>query len=141
MRSARGFTFLDSLFDILALSLVLPLAVMFYLYSMQMMDSLDSSATEFRLFAWELQQYTSGSRHAQVLRGGQQLRIHRPEAVYDVELHGAVVRKRKDQLGHEIMLTEVEQGSFAIDNGVLTIRMTFSGGASEEAEYALSPHP
>lgn len=138
MREERGFTFMDSLLDIAALSLVLPLAAMFYLYSMQLVADLDSSATEFRLFTLELQQYVTGSNQISVTSNGQALRIYQAGVVYDIEMYGAVVRKRKDQLGHEIMLTDVAAGNFGIDGKKLTIFMQFKSGATEEVEYELS---
>ena len=137
MRTERGFTFVDSLLDIAALSLVLPLAAMFYLYSMQFATDLDSSATEFRLFTLELQQYVTGSDQVAVSRSGQGLRIYQAGVVYDIEMYGTVVRKRKGQLGHEIMLTEVAAGNFAIDGKTLAISMQFKNGAAEEVEYEL----
>ncbi|MBT2582294.1 ComGF family competence protein [Planococcus sp. ISL-109] len=138
MRSKRGFTFVDSLLNIVALSLVLPLAAMFYLYSMQFLSDMDSSATEFRLFTLELQRYLAGSEQVHIMRSGQGLRIYQSGTVYDIEMYGAVVRKRKDLLGHEIMLTEVAAGGFAIDGKTLTISMEFESGAAEEVGYELS---
>ncbi|MFC4712000.1 competence type IV pilus minor pilin ComGF [Planococcus dechangensis] len=137
IRAERGFTFVDSLLDIAALSLVLPLAAMFYLYSMQFNTDLDSSATEFRLFTLELQQYVIGSDQVAITRSGQGLRIYRAGVIYDIEMYGTVVRKRKDQLGHEIMLTEVTAGNFAIEKKTLRISMQFKKGTAEEVEYEL----
>lgn len=138
MRNERGFTFVDSLLDIAALSLVLPLAAMFYLYSMQFQADLDSSATEFRLFTLELQQYLTDSQQVTIMRSGQGLRIYQSGAIYDIELYGTVVRKRKDLLGHEIMLTEVAVGNFAINEKTLTIYMEFKNGENEEVGYELA---
>ena len=138
IRSSKGFTFLDSLLELLALSIMLPLAAMFYLFSSQFLVDLDSSATEFRLFALELQQYLDGSEQIYIMRDGKGLRIVREGVVYDIELYGSVVRKRKDQLGHEIMLTDVKNSFFQLKGKRLTIQLEFQSGAKEEADYALS---
>lgn len=138
IRSSKGFTFLDSLLELLALSIMLPLAAMFYLFSSQFLVDLDSSATEFRLFALELQQYLDGSEQIYIMRDGKGLRIVREGVVYDIELYGSVVRKRKDQLGHEIMLTDVKNSFFQLKGKRLTIQLEFHSGAKEEADYALA---
>lgn len=137
LRSSRGFTFMDSLLDIMALSFVLPLGAMFYLYSMHVLTDMDSSATEFRLFSLELQGYLEGSEQVQIMRAGEGVRIYQSGVVYDIELYGTVVRKRKDQLGHEIMLTEVAVGKFSIEENTLTVYAEFKSGNVEEVEYAL----
>ncbi|MEZ0480464.1 competence type IV pilus minor pilin ComGF [Planococcus sp. SSTMD024] len=138
IRSSKGFTFLDSLLELLAVSIMLPLAVMFYLFSSHFLMDLDSSATEFRLFTLELQQYLDGSEQVYITRDGKGLRIVRQAIVYDVELYGSVVRKRKDHQGHEIMLTDVKNSFFQIEGKRLTIQLEFQSGAKEEADYALA---
>lgn len=138
IRSSKGFTFLDSLLELLALSIMLPLAAMFYLFSSQFLVDLDSGATEFRLFTLELQQYLDGSEQIYIMRDGKGVRIVREGVVYDIELYGSVVRKRKDQLGHEIMLTDVKNSIFQLEGKRLTIQLEYQSGAKEEADYALS---
>ncbi|MGM0898155.1 MAG: competence type IV pilus minor pilin ComGF [Bacillota bacterium] len=137
LRSSAGFTFLDSLLELLALSIMLPLAAMFYLFSSQFLVDLDSGATEFRLFALELQQYLDGSEQVYITRDGKGMRIVQGTVVYDIELYGTVIRKRKDQLGHEIMLTDVANNYFEVKGKRLYIQLEFRSGAVEEVEYAL----
>lgn len=138
IRSSNGFTFLDSLLELLALSVMLPLVVLFYLFSSHFMLDLDSSATEFRLFTLELQQYLDGSEQIYIMRDGKGMRIVQGAIVYDIELYGSVVRKRKDQLGHEIMLTDVKNSMFRLEGKRLTIQLEFQSGAKEEVDYALA---
>ncbi|AUD13782.1 MULTISPECIES: ComGF family competence protein [unclassified Planococcus (in: firmicutes)] len=138
IRSSKGFTFLDSLLELLALSIMLPLAVLFYLFSTHFMLDLDSGATEFRLFTLELQQYLNGSEQIYIVRDGKGMRIVQGAIVYDVELYGSVVRKRKNQLGHEIMLTDVKNSMFQLEGKRLTIQLEFQSGAKEEVDYALA---
>lgn len=138
IRSSKGFTFLDSLLELLALSIMLPLAVLFYLFSSHFMLELDSGATEFRLFTLELQQYLDGSDQIYIMRDGKGVRIVREAIVYDIELYGSVLRKRKDQLGHEIMLTDVKNSFFQLEGKRLTIQLEFLSGAKEEADYVLA---
>lgn len=99
IRSSNGFTFLDSLLELLALSVMLPLVVLFYLFSSHFMLDLDSGATEFRLFTLELQQYLDGSEQIYIMRDGKGMRIVQGAIVYDIELYGSVVRKRKRPAG------------------------------------------
>ncbi len=138
IRSSNGFTFLDSLLELLALSVMLPLVVLFYLFSSHFMLDLDSGATEFRLFTLELQQYLDGSEQIYIMRDGKGMRIVQGAIVYDIELYGSVVRKRKDQLGHEIMLTDVKNSMFRLEGKRLTIQLEFQSGAKEEVDYALA---
>lgn len=138
IRSSNGFTFLDSLLELLALSIMLPLAAMFYLFSSHMLVDLDSGATEFRLFTLELQPYLEGSDQVHLTLKGKGVRIVKGKTTYDIELRGTVVRKRKDGLGHEIMMTDVKSGYFEIEENRLRIQLEFLSGAKEEADYALS---
>lgn len=138
IRSSNGFTFLDSLLELLALSVMLPLVVLFYLFSSHFMLDLDSGATEFRLFTLELQQYLDGSEQIYIMRDGKGMRIVQGAIVYDIELYGSVVRKRKDQLGHEIMLTDVKNSMFRLEGKRLIIQLEFQSGAKEEVDYALA---
>ncbi|RAZ68453.1 ComGF family competence protein [Planococcus maitriensis] len=138
IRSSNGFAFLDSLLELLALSVMLPLAAMFYLFSTQFLVELDSSATEFRLFTLELQPYLEGSDRVYLTLKGKGVRIVKGKTVYDIELNGTVIRKRKAGLGHEIMLTDVKGGHFEVEGDRLKIQLEFQSGAKEEADYALS---
>ncbi|MDN7240484.1 competence type IV pilus minor pilin ComGF [Planococcus sp. N028] len=135
----RGFAFLNSLMDLMVLMLLLPLIVLFFSFVMQFSQALNPKTLEWQLFTEELRVYLHEIDSIEEINNGGGVRIIQKGEEYDIESYLQIIRKQKFRQGHEPMLTGVESCTFKIDGAKLKIRVKFSGGPTEEAEYVLTP--
>ncbi len=134
----KGFAFLGSLVDLLALMLLLPLAAIFFSFALQFSESLDPKRLEWQLFSGELKAYLQDVDSIKEIDNGRGIRLIRKGEEFDIESYPQLVRKQKFQQGHELMLTGVESCSFRIEGSTLTLKTKFLNGLTEEAEYVFT---
>lgn len=134
-----GFSFLTSLFDLLVLLTMLPLIVLFYGFAMGFTEDLDPHQSEWRLFAVDLQNYLNNGDSLEIINGGSGIRVIKMGEEYDIELYTDMIRKQKARKGHEVMLTRVHKCSFSLTGDTVKVRIEFTTGTVEEAEYVFTP--
>lgn len=134
----KGFAFLNSLIDLMVLMLLLPLIVLFFSFAITFSEALNPKRLEWQLFTEELRVYLHQIDSIEVINNGGGIRIIQKGEEYDIESYPQVIRKQKLRQGHELMLTGVESSSFRVDGTKLKIRVKFSGGLTEEAEYVIT---
>ncbi len=133
-----GFSFLTSLFDLLVLLTMLPLIVLFYGFAMGFTEDLDPHQSECRLFAVDLQNYLNNGDSLEIINGGSGIRVIKMGEEYDIELYTDMIRKQKARKGHEVMLTRVRKCNFSLAGNTVKVRIEFTTGTVEEAEYVFT---
>ncbi|TAA70668.1 ComGF family competence protein [Planococcus salinarum] len=134
----QGFVYYNALLDLLLLATLMPLIILFYLYSAEYMKSMESGQIEWRLFTADLQSYLAATDSVRIINEGTGLRIVRNGVEYDIEVYGTYIRKQKYNQGHEIMMTGISRCSFSVEGDVLHITALLSNGLEERAEYAIT---
>ncbi|WP_050789203.1 competence type IV pilus minor pilin ComGF [Planococcus donghaensis] len=134
----KGFSFLTSIFDVMVLMTLLPLIVLFFSFAIQFKQDVDPHRAEWQLFVIDLQSYLHRSDTIEVINGGSGIRVVQRVEEFDIELYTNMMRKQKSQKGHEVMLTRVSQCSFSLDGNKVKIRIKFTTGNIEEAEYVFT---
>lgn len=134
----KGFSFLTSVFDLLVLMTLLPLIVLFYGFAISFTADLDPHRPEWQLFAIDLQSYLNNSESIAIINGGSGVRVIQMGEEYDIELYTDMIRKQRAGRGHEVMLTRVRNSSFSLEGDTLKIRIEFTTGTLEEAEYVVT---
>lgn len=134
----RGYSFITSIFDMLVLLTMLPLIVLFYSFALSFTEDLDPHRVEWQLFAIDLQSYLNNSDSLEIIGGGSGIRVVQMEEEFDIELYTDMIRKQKDQKGHEVMLTRVRLCHFSLAGNTLKVRTEFTTGSLEEAEYVFT---
>ena len=138
LRSEAGFIYFDALMDLILVAAIMPLIVLFYLYTTEYMKDLDAGEMEWRLFAAEMQNYLTGIDSIEVINGGTGFRVIQAGVEYDIEIYGSILRKQKFNQGHEIMLTGISGCTFSIEEETLKISAVRSNGKEESSEYAIT---
>ncbi|MDQ0430060.1 competence protein ComGF [Planomicrobium stackebrandtii] len=134
----KGFSFLTSVFELLVLMTMLPLIVLFFGFALSFTEDLDPHRAEWQLFAVDLQSYLNNSDSLEIINGGNGIRVVQMGEEYDIELYTDMIRKQKDRKGHEVMLTRVRLSHFTLDGRTLKVRIEFTSGTMEEAEYVFT---
>lgn len=138
--SEGGFIYFNALLDLVLAAAVMPLIVLFYMYSASYMEDLDAGEMEWRLFAAELQSYLTAVDSIQIINGGTGIRVIQAGTEYDIEVYNSLIRKQKFNEGHEIMVTDIIRCNFSIEGQVLKITAMRSNGTEERSEYAITGH-
>lgn len=134
----KGFVYYNALLDLVLVALLMPLIVLFYLYTAEYTKDLDGGKLEWRLFTSELQSYLSDVEDSQIINGATGLRIVQHGNEYDIEVYGSVIRKQKFNQGHEIMMTGVIKCNFVIEGDRLKVIALLTNGSEEHAEYLIA---
>lgn len=134
----QGFVYVNALLDLLLMATLMPLIILFYLYSADYMERMESGGIEWRLFTADLQSYLTATDSVRVINGGTGLRIVRYGVEYDIEVYGTYIRKQKFNQGHEIMMTGISRCDFSVAGDVLHITALLSNGSEERSEYAIT---
>ncbi|MGB6406166.1 MAG: competence type IV pilus minor pilin ComGF [Planococcus donghaensis] len=129
---------MTSIFDVMVLMTLLPLIVLFFSFAIQFKQDVDPHRAEWQLFVIDLQSYLHRSDTIEVINGGSGIRVVQRGEEFDIELYTNMMRKQKSQKGHEVMLTRVSQCSFSLDGNKVKIRIKFTTGNIEEAEYVFT---
>lgn len=132
----KGFTFLNTILDLVVLMMMLPLIVLFYSFFITLSDDLSPKHLEWQLFKEDLQNYLAEVTAIEVIDSGKGIRFVRNGEVYDIETYGNLIRKQVANKGHEVMLTNVHTCRFKVERSLVVVNVTFSDGVSEQVEYA-----
>lgn len=136
----RGFTLLNTLLELMALMIFLPLIVLFFGFMVHFSAETDSQIAEWHLFTADFQSYLVDVDSVEIINNGGGVRIVRQAEEFDIEMYDQFLRKQRFRQGHEIMLTDVRNCRFAIAGTSLVVRAELSNGTVEEAEYVFT-HP
>ncbi len=137
-RSEGGFIYFDALIDLVLVAAILPLIILFYLYTANYMEDLDAEEMEWRLFTAEMQNYLTDIESIEIIKDGMGFRVSQAGEEYDIEVYSSVIRKQKFDQGHEIMVTGISKCHFSIEGQVLKISAIRSNGTEERSEYAIT---
>lgn len=137
-RNEAGVVYFNALLDLILVAAVMPLIILFYLYSVNYMEDVDPGRLEWRLFTADLQGYLSAVDSVQGINGGTGIRVMQNGVEYDIEVYGNLIRKQKFNQGHEIMMTGISGCSFIVEGDVLKITALFLNGTEERSEYAIT---
>lgn len=136
--SQAGFIYFDALIDLILVAAIMPLIILFYLYTAEYMADLDAGEVEWRLFTAEMQSYLTNVDAIEIINDGKGFRVVQGVNEYDIEVYGTFIRKQRLFQGHEIMLTGISKCTFSIEGRRLTIYAIRSNGKEERAEYAIT---
>ncbi|MFD1030711.1 competence type IV pilus minor pilin ComGF [Metaplanococcus flavidus] len=138
LSTQQGYVYYNVLLDLLLVAALMPLIILFYMYTANYMEDLEAGKIEWRLFSTELQAYLHSVDSIQITHGNTGLRVVQAGVEYDIEVYGSFIRKQKFNQGHEIMMTGISQCSFQLEGDVLKITAVLLSGSEERYEYAIT---
>ena len=136
--NSEGYTFIDA---ILQLSVLLLFSQLILLYSVWFKHVeehfLHAEPIEWEMFSLDIESYISTvtSIKEQVNQTGIRFVIDGEE--FDVECYQSLIRKQKNRLGHEPMLTGLSSCKLKLLGNQVIIQVEFENGRKEERTYEI----
>ena len=136
--SERGYTLIESLFQLIIFVVFLQLLVLFFLWKAPIERSYTHmSNTEWEMFAADLQKDLERVYEFEVHIGGHGIHFRSDRGLIDIEHGNSVIRKRVYDHGHIPLLTNVYSADFRLRGTVLFVDVMLLDGTQKERDFAI----
>jgi competence protein ComGF len=137
-----GYTFLESLLQLMIMLVFVQLFVLFFLWKEPIeRHYFDISGSEWQLFAVDFQLALSNVYKIEVHADGRGIRLWNKRGMIDIEQGTAVVRKRVDGSGHVPLLTNIREVKFALNQKTVFVDITLLDGKRKGREFIVGLYP
>ncbi len=137
--TSRGYTFIDAILQLSVLMLFSQL-ILFYSVWFKQVERyfFHAEPIEWEIFSLDIESYVST-----VTTMGEQLnqngiRFVKNGEEFDIECYQSSIRKQKNRLGHEPMLTSLNSCKVQLIGDQVIIQVVFENGRNEERTYEVS---
>ncbi len=142
MPNELGYTFLESIFQLLIMTVFIHLFLLFFFWKGPIEQRYtDHSATEWELFSADLQYLLSDVSEIRLLNNGKAIRLRNSRGLIDIELSGTVIRKRADENGHVPLVTGVKAVAYTFDGMTITAHVTMLADSVKVRGFAVGLYP
>jgi competence protein ComGF len=142
MPDERGYTFLESIFQLIIMSLFIHLFLLFFFWKGPIEQRYsDYSSTEWELFSADLQYLLSDVSEIRLLNGGRTIRLKNNRGLVDIEQSGNVIRKRVDETGHIPLVTGVKEATYTFDGMTIIARVKMLNDSVKIRGFAVGFYP
>lgn len=138
IKSNKGFTFIESLFQLIVLLLISQFIGFIYMWFHQIESSLNSQEATWEMFIFELQQYISESSEITFPYWNSNSIVqlkNRAGDITQISRYGDMIRKQVDDTGHVPLLIGVKNVTFEKNEHTLTISVQFTDGKTKERSF------
>lgn len=133
-----GYTLIESLFQLIILSIFLQLFVLFFFWKSPIEEQYsDIKSMEWELFAIDLQQLLVEVQEIETISGNMGIQFMTGENSIRVEKNSSVIRKRINRVGHVPLLTEVQAVTFSLTEINLIVYVIMRDGTQKERSFAV----
>lgn len=137
-----GYTFVESLFQLIILAIFVQLFLLFFLWKAPIEQQYaDMSAIDWELFAVDMQQLLSDVQQISIYPTGRGVTLLNERGVIDIDQGTGVIRKRVYSLGHVPLLTNVYSVLFSLDGSTLYAEVTLLDGTQKERGFVIGLYP
>lgn len=138
----RGYTFIESLFQLIILAILVQLILLFFLWKAPIENQYsDMAATDWELFAVDMQRLLSNVQQIEVYPTGRGITFSNMRGIIDVEQGTGVIRKKVFGQGHVPLLTNVRSVVFHLEGSTLFADVTRLDGSQKERGFAIGLYP
>lgn len=138
----RGYTFIESLFQLIILAILVQLFLLFFLWKAPIENQYTKmAATDWELFAVDMQRLLTDVQQIQVYPTGRGITFSNKRGIIDVEQGAGVIRKKVYGQGHVPVLTNVRSVIFYLDGSTLFADVTLLDGSRKERGFAIGLYP
>ena len=137
--TSRGYTFIDAILQLSVLMLFSQLILFYSVWFKQVeRHFFQAEPIEWEIFSLDIESYVSS-----VTTLGEQLnqngiRFMKNGEEFDIECYQSSIRKQKNRLGHEPMLTSLNSCKVQLIGDQVSIQVIFENGRNEERTYEVS---
>ncbi|MCZ2260082.1 competence type IV pilus minor pilin ComGF [Sporosarcina sp. G11-34] len=141
-RDEKGYTFVESLFQLIILTVFVQFIVLFFLWKASIEQQYTNMAVvDWELFAADFQQNLSDVEQLAIHPTGRGVQFVNSRGVIDIEQGNAVIRKRVDGKGHVPLLTNIRSATFSLEGTTLYAYVTLIDGSQKERGFAVGLYP
>ncbi|MFJ7933741.1 competence type IV pilus minor pilin ComGF [Sporosarcina sp. NPDC096371] len=138
----RGYTLLESIFQLLIMTAFIHLFVLFFLWKGPIEQQYnDYTSTEWELFSADLQQLLVNVSEIRIMGNGTAIRLRSNQETIDIEQSGATIRKRVSGDGHVPLFTGIRSAAYTFDGMALTVSVTMQDGSVKVRGFAVGYYP
>lgn len=137
MKSNKGFTFIESMFQLIVLLLFSQFFGFIYSWFHQIDSNLNSQEATWEMFIFELQQYINDSSEVTLPNANSVVHLENKQTgeVTQISRYGDMIRKQVDDKGHVPLLMGVKKVTFEKNENTLTISVQFTDGKTKERSF------
>ena len=137
----RGYTLIESLFQLIILAILVQFFLLFFLWKGPIeRQYFNMSATDWELFAVDFQQLLSDIDQIDVHNDNRGIQLKNSRGTIDVEQGNAVIRKRIFGNGHVPLLTNIHSAFFSLDGLYLFVQVKMLDGTQKERKFVVGLH-
>ena len=115
MPNEQGYTFLESIFQLIILTIFIHLFLLFFFWKGQLNNTIQiTHPLNGNYFQLDLQYLLSDVSEIRLVNAGRTIRLKNSRGLIDIEQSGTVIRKRVDGTGHVPLVTGVKCSCFYI---------------------------
>ncbi len=134
--TARGYTFVDAILQLSVLLLFSQLILFYSVWFKQVeRHFFYAEPIDWEMFSLDIESQVSSVTTIEEQLNGTGIRFVKNGEEFDIECYSSLIRKQKNRLGHEPMLTEVSSCKLQIIGDQVIIQVVFINGRKEERTY------
>jgi competence protein ComGF len=137
--TSRGYTFIDAILQLSVLMLFSQLILFYSVWFKQVeRHFFHAEPIEWEIFSLDIESYVSivTTMGEQLNQNG--IRFVKNGEEFDIECYQSSIRKQKNRLGHEPMLTGLNSCKVLLIGDQVIIQVVFENGRNEERTYEVS---
>lgn len=134
--TTKGYTLIEAIFQ-LSILLIFSQLILFYTVWFNQLEKhfFNSELIDWEMFSLDMESIVSDVTHIEEQMNPTGIRFLKDGAEYDIECYQSLIRKQKNRLGHEPMLTEVKLCKIQVLQDQVMIYVEFENGRKEERTY------
>lgn len=142
LKDEKGYTLLESLFQLAIMAIFLQFVVLFYFWKAPIENQLqDYSSVEWELFAIDLQSYIADVKEFHITKEGRAIYFIIDRGEIEIGQSGSVIRKTVFGMGHIPLYTNVRSVHFSRSGEFLNVQVTMTDGQVRERGFVIGIYP
>ena len=134
--NCKGYTLVEAIFQLVVLLLFSQLLMFFSVWLIQVEKNLFiSEEVEWEMFSLDMENYLFAVTELEQQKNSMGIRFTKGGSEYDIECYPSLIRKQKNQIGHEPMLTGIKLCQLMVVNNNVITKIEFDSGRKEERTY------
>lgn len=141
MSNEKGFSLIESIFQLLIFAAFLQLLILFFYWKIPIEQQYSTSHAGWEMFVADVQDELADVRRIELQKNGQGIQFITERGRINLEHRQNVIRKTVDGAGHVPFLTAVSKAQFTLEGTQLVISATLVDGTRKERDFKVGIYP
>lgn len=138
LKNERGYTLIESLFQLIVFTIFVQLIVLFFLWKAPIENQYSAkNTTAWELFALDLQAVLLDVWEFELHRDQTGFKMKTERGTINIEYHNKVIRKRVDLEGHVPFITHIQSAQFYRQGEKLIVEVLLEDGTRKERDFVV----